>query len=61
MCLFVIGTASLDPKSNGKISGIAFAYINCTNVFGCVLGIVLTLIFKPGKHSNGIKCYLKLI
>ena len=44
----ISGTASLDPKSNGKISGIALAYVTLTNIIGCILGIVLTLAINPG-------------
>lgn len=46
--VYISGTASLDPKSNGKISGVAFVYIALTNVLGCLLGAALSLAIKPG-------------
>lgn len=48
VCSVISGSAGLDPKSNGKISAISFVYILLTNILGCVLGVVLCLILKPG-------------
>jgi Na+/H+-dicarboxylate symporter len=45
----ISGTASLDPKSNGKISAIAFTYIMLTNILGCVIAVALFYVIKPGN------------
>lgn len=45
-------TASLDPKVNGKISLVAFAYIVCANCISALIGISVALIIKPGDFSN---------
>ncbi|XP_021344888.1 putative sodium-dependent excitatory amino acid transporter glt-6 [Mizuhopecten yessoensis] len=44
----IAATASLDAKSNGRISLVAFIFITVTNVLACVIAIVLALIMKPG-------------
>ncbi|KAJ8309688.1 hypothetical protein KUTeg_011553 [Tegillarca granosa] len=54
VCSVISGTASLDPKSNGKISGVAFVYIVLTNILGCVLGGALSLAIKPGIGGQSI-------
>ncbi|XP_025079693.1 LOW QUALITY PROTEIN: excitatory amino acid transporter-like [Pomacea canaliculata] len=48
VCTVITGTASLDPKANGKISAVAFAYIVSTNVIACAVAIFLCLVIKPG-------------
>ncbi|CAH1787037.1 unnamed protein product [Owenia fusiformis] len=48
----IAGTASMDPKSNGRISGIALAYVNVTNVIACIIGIGLTVSIKPGNSAG---------
>ncbi|ESO86855.1 hypothetical protein LOTGIDRAFT_128333, partial [Lottia gigantea] len=45
----IVGAASVDPKSNGKISGIAITYIIITNLAGSLFGLIVALIIKPGK------------
>ena len=42
------GTASLDPRVNGKMSVIALTFIFTTNVVGAALGVVGFLAFQPG-------------
>ncbi|XP_062605325.1 excitatory amino acid transporter 1-like [Saccostrea cucullata] len=42
-------TASLDPRSNGRIGLISITYILLTNLMGCVVAITLFYIIKPGK------------
>ncbi|KAK7090118.1 excitatory amino acid transporter 1-like [Littorina saxatilis] len=49
VCSVITGTASLDPKANGKISAVAFAYIVITNIIACVVAVVLCLLIKPGE------------
>ncbi|XP_069104481.1 excitatory amino acid transporter-like [Argopecten irradians] len=44
----ISATASLDPKSNGRISIVAIIFIVSTNTISSVIGIILALIFKPG-------------
>ncbi|XP_064635486.1 excitatory amino acid transporter-like [Lineus longissimus] len=45
----IAGTASMDPKSNGKISLLSFLYIVMTNIISCALGVTLCLLIKPGS------------
>lgn len=42
------GTAGLKPKENGRVSGVAMAYIIITNITGAIVGTVLAVIIKPG-------------
>ncbi|XP_048730939.2 excitatory amino acid transporter-like [Ostrea edulis] len=55
VCSVIHSTASLDPKSNGKISVIAFTYILLTNILGCVIAVALFYVIKPGSESPLIK------
>ncbi|XP_045199437.2 neutral amino acid transporter A-like [Mercenaria mercenaria] len=55
ICSVISGTASLDPKLNGKITIVSFVYIFLTNLFGTILGIVFWLIFQPGKNQAGLR------
>ncbi|XP_064596701.1 excitatory amino acid transporter 2-like [Liolophura sinensis] len=48
----ISGTASLNPRSNGKISLIALGYIVATNLLGCIFGIILAVTIKPGNNNN---------
>ncbi|KAL4219748.1 hypothetical protein ACF0H5_020162 [Mactra antiquata] len=48
----ITGTASLDPKSNGKISLISTLFIFFTNTVGSVLGVLSFLVFKPGVAGD---------
>ena len=43
------GTATLDPKSNGKISLVSLTWIACTNALACVLAAFLAVVIRPGK------------
>ncbi|KAL3846709.1 hypothetical protein ACJMK2_017676 [Sinanodonta woodiana] len=47
-CSVVAGTASMDPKSNGKISLVSFTFILSSNILSAVVGLSLALILKPG-------------
>lgn len=49
VCSVISGSASLDPKSNGRMSGISFSYIIITNVLACALGAIIAIIVKPGE------------
>lgn len=51
VCSVIHSTASLDPKSNGKISVVAFTYILLTNVLGCLIAIALFYVIQPGSES----------
>ncbi|XP_033760828.1 excitatory amino acid transporter-like isoform X2 [Pecten maximus] len=44
----ITATASLDAKSNGRISLVAFVFITVTNILACVIAIVFGLLLKPG-------------
>ncbi|WAR27246.1 EAA3-like protein [Mya arenaria] len=49
-----MGTASLEPRANGKISVVAFTFVFLTNLLGAVLGVLTFLAFKPGNTSGRI-------
>ncbi|XP_034316152.2 excitatory amino acid transporter [Magallana gigas] len=51
VCSVIHSTASLDPKSNGKISVVSFTYIMLTNMVGCLIAIALFFVIKPGSES----------
>ncbi|XP_061169455.1 excitatory amino acid transporter-like [Saccostrea echinata] len=42
-------TASLEPKSNGRIGLISITYILLTNMLGCVIAIILIYTINPGR------------
>ncbi|KAK6194908.1 hypothetical protein SNE40_000441 [Patella caerulea] len=48
VCSVISGSATLDPKVNGKISLIALVYILVTHVIACSIGVVLSIVIKPG-------------
>ncbi|KAL3846710.1 hypothetical protein ACJMK2_017677 [Sinanodonta woodiana] len=52
VCSVISGTASLDPKSNGKISLVSLIFIVITNTIGSILGVAAGAIFQPGKGSS---------
>ncbi|XP_046381640.1 excitatory amino acid transporter-like [Haliotis rufescens] len=54
VCSVISGTASLDPKSNGKVSAIAFAFIVATNSLVCIEAIALHFIIQPGAEELSI-------
>ncbi|WAR27250.1 EAA3-like protein [Mya arenaria] len=52
--LMWLGTASLEPRANGKISVVAFTFVFLTNLLGAVLGVLAFLAFKPGNKSGQV-------
>ncbi|XP_045199439.1 excitatory amino acid transporter-like [Mercenaria mercenaria] len=48
----ITGTASLDPKANGKISMVAFVFVFITNMIGTILGVLAFYAFRPGVESG---------
>ncbi|XP_033753486.1 excitatory amino acid transporter 1-like [Pecten maximus] len=44
----VAGTATMDPKSNGKISMVCIAYLIFTNFIGALVGCIMAVIIRPG-------------
>ncbi|KAK7090117.1 excitatory amino acid transporter-like isoform X2 [Littorina saxatilis] len=54
VCSVITGTASLDPKANGKISAVTFAYVIITHIIACVIAIVLCLLIKPGEGKSSV-------
>ncbi|CAC5409720.1 unnamed protein product [Mytilus coruscus] len=48
----ITGTATLDPKSNGKISLVSLGYIMLTNFLGCLVGSILCVIIRPGEIAK---------
>ncbi|XP_045176769.2 excitatory amino acid transporter 2-like [Mercenaria mercenaria] len=57
ICSVISGTAKMDPRSNGKVSGISLAYIMITNLLPVILATVLSLIIRPG---DGVKAGIDL-
>lgn len=53
-CQNITGTASMDPKSNGKVSAVCFLYIMITNTMPTIIGSILVVAIKPGIHCNSI-------
>ncbi|XP_076114769.1 excitatory amino acid transporter 1-like isoform X1 [Mytilus galloprovincialis] len=51
----ISGTASLDPRFNGKISLVGISFILITNFFGTVLGTVLCVVINPGGRSSQLR------
>ncbi|XP_055899749.1 excitatory amino acid transporter 2-like isoform X1 [Biomphalaria glabrata] len=52
ICSVISGTASLDPKCNGRVSLISLTFIIVSNSLSCVVPIVLALSLKPGDGMN---------
>ncbi|KAK7098760.1 excitatory amino acid transporter-like [Littorina saxatilis] len=48
ICSVITGTASLDPKCNGKVSAVALTYLMATNCISCVVAIAMAFAIKPG-------------
>lgn len=48
----ISGTASLDPKSNGKISMVAILYVVSSNAVGVLVGLIMFFIIKPDKYVD---------
>lgn len=48
----ISGTASLDPKSNGKISMVAILYVVSSNTVGVLVGLIMYFIVKPDKFVD---------
>ncbi|XP_076454161.1 excitatory amino acid transporter-like [Babylonia areolata] len=48
----ISGTSTVDPRSNGKISMVALAWIITTNVLGCLMGVLLSVTIRPGEGSS---------
>nr|XP_002734772.2 PREDICTED: excitatory amino acid transporter 1-like [Saccoglossus kowalevskii] len=49
----ITATASVDPKTNGKMSGYSIVYMVTMVFFGVVVGTVLTISIKPGRIAIG--------
>lgn len=45
-----LGTASMDPKSNGRVSALSFGYIVITNTIGAIMAVVVFLLIQPGTQ-----------
>ncbi|XP_062615329.1 excitatory amino acid transporter 2-like [Saccostrea cucullata] len=45
----ITGAASMDPKSNGRISALSVGYIIITNTIGAIIAIIVFLMIQPGK------------
>ncbi|KAL8594750.1 hypothetical protein ACOMHN_047469 [Nucella lapillus] len=48
----ISGTSSLDPRSNGRISVVALAWIVSTNILACLLGVLLSVTIRPGEGKG---------
>ncbi|KAH3884131.1 excitatory amino acid transporter 1-like [Dreissena polymorpha] len=49
ICSVITGTSRMDPRSNGKVGGIALGYIIVQNLLGAITGAVICLVVKPGE------------
>ncbi|VDM00866.1 unnamed protein product [Schistocephalus solidus] len=45
--------ANLNPKKNGKVSGVALGYILSANLISSLIGLAYGLIIKPGTYMAG--------
>ncbi|XP_064635549.1 excitatory amino acid transporter-like [Lineus longissimus] len=45
----ISGSASLDPKCNGKISMVTLAYVMVSNALCALIGIILAVSIRPGQ------------
>lgn len=45
----IAGTADMDPRTNGKVSGYSMAFIMLTNLLTPFIAAALSFILKPGK------------
>ncbi|VDK27565.1 unnamed protein product [Taenia asiatica] len=45
--------ASLNPKENGKVSGIALGFILVFNLLSALIGVAYSYVINPGKVING--------
>uniref|UniRef100_A0A8D0H0A6 Amino acid transporter n=1 Tax=Sphenodon punctatus TaxID=8508 RepID=A0A8D0H0A6_SPHPU len=54
VCSLVSGAASLDPRSLGKLGGIAIAYFFLTTLGASALAIALAFIIQPGAGASGL-------
>lgn len=48
VCFFP-GTANMDPRVNGKVSGYSMAFIMLTNLIPPFIAAALSFIINPGK------------
>lgn len=48
----IIGTASMNARTNGRLGAVSFCYILVTAAVGAVIAIILFFLMQPGKHVN---------
>ncbi|XP_062568574.1 excitatory amino acid transporter 1-like [Saccostrea cucullata] len=56
----ITGTASMDPKSNGKVSAVCLVYIMITNMAPTIIGSILVVAIKPGEGVSDAKSQYNL-
>ncbi|XP_078334175.1 excitatory amino acid transporter 1-like [Crassostrea virginica] len=56
----ITGTASMDPKSNGRVSAVCFLYIMLTNTMPTIIGSILVVTIKPGEGIANAKSQYNL-
>ncbi|KAH9287229.1 hypothetical protein ECG_00325 [Echinococcus granulosus] len=44
--------AGLNPKENGKMSGVTLAYIFAFHLLSLLIGLIYSLLIKPGKKAH---------
>ncbi|XP_060585408.1 excitatory amino acid transporter 1-like [Ruditapes philippinarum] len=49
VCSVIAGTAKMDPRTNGKVSGSSMAFIMLTNFLTPLIAAALSYIIKPGE------------
>ncbi|XP_058507315.1 neutral amino acid transporter A [Solea solea] len=54
VCSLISGAASLDPRSLGKLGGIAVGYFLVTTLIASGIGVTLAFIIQPGVGAGGL-------
>ncbi|KAH9518859.1 Excitatory amino acid transporter 2 [Bulinus truncatus] len=52
ICSVISGTATLDPKCNGRVSVVSLIFIVVSNSVSCIIPIVIALTVRPGEGMN---------
>lgn len=48
----ITGTASMNPRTNGRLGAVSFCYILVTVAVGTIIAVILFILIQPGKHVN---------
>ena len=47
----ITGLAQLDPKSSGKMGGLAIVFYICSTAVATSTGVIFALIMRPGRQK----------